>query len=135
MKKVLLAILLFAGIGITNALAQQQEVYYVNCWKCNGLKYTSTTCPSCNGRKGSERFTYRDCRACKGTGYTKELAGYVDGQEVYKNIRCRFCNGTCKEKESVEWIPCPRCNGTGESRHSCDACNGTGTIKKYRNKQ
>ena len=37
MKKLLLAILLFAGIGISNALAQQQEAYYVNCWKCNGL--------------------------------------------------------------------------------------------------
>ena len=58
MKKLLLAILLFAGIGISNALAQQQEAYYVNCWKCNGLRYTSTTCPSCNGKRGSEAERY-----------------------------------------------------------------------------
>lgn len=116
---------------VTDVFAQQD--YYINCPDCNGNRYKATQCSSCRGKGGTERFTYRDCRACKGDKTLKELSGYVDGKPVYRSRKCDYCNGTGREKASVEWIRCSSCNGTGEKRTPCSRCSGTGTVKRTRN--
>ena len=128
MKKIFLLILLFSAIGILEVKAQA-----VNCPKCNGKGYTALNCQTCHGRGGNERYTYRDCRACKGARTLKKISGYIDGKAVYKNVKCEYCNGTGREKASSEWIRCSTCNGSGEQRQKCYRCDGKGVVRVYRN--
>ncbi len=130
MKRLFWVLFFLTGVFISDALAQHE--YYTDCPDCKGKRYTATQCSSCRGRGGNERYTYRNCRACKGTRVLKEVSGYVDGRAVYRSRKCEYCNGTGREKSSVEWIRCSTCNGTGEKRQRCYRCSGTGTVKRVR---
>jgi molecular chaperone DnaJ len=64
------------------------------------------TCPTCNGT-GSAGGAPITCPACGGTGKTTRQAGTM-----------RFT------------VTCPECGGRGRQRRSCQACGGTGFIRK-----
>lgn len=105
---------------------KESQPEIINCSVCNGKGNVSKECHTDNCDDG---FITKTCSTCNGN--------YKNGTDVcYKceGEGCEYCeyDGTacdaCKKGKKKETHT--DCNGTGETKSSCNTCNGKGKIIK-----
>merc|ERR1712096_517251 len=114
-----------------NGNGHKTDVPAAKCWRCNGT-----------GEVTIHRRLIRlwsQCRACDGSGYTKEWSQRF---KFYVNTECKSCNGIGEVQnhrrlavDTKEWTECTECDGRGYikewtrgymSNRECTKCNGDG---------